>query len=172
MLVLEQSGDIINLRALYQYGWMGDYRYKKSLEWPTWPLPNVILMTSAENQPTLEKRVPKLLQIPAAKRVVSYEPALGEIDFKLDLFERETGYMHSEDCPNYCDYACGGESFDGGVDGIICGAETGPGARPMALDWARSVRDQCKAAGVPFFFKRDSAGNRQLDGRKWEEVPW
>jgi hypothetical protein len=57
------------------------------------------------------------------------------------------------------------------IDQVICGAETGPGARPMELDWARSVRDQCQAAEVPFFFKRDSDGNRELDGRRWEEMP-
>jgi len=58
-----------------------------------------------------------------------------------------------------------------GIDWVICGAETGPGKRPMQLDWARSLRDQCQAAGVPFFFKRDGNGNRELDGRLWEEFP-
>lgn len=54
---------------------------------------------------------------------------------------------------------------------IIVGAETGPGKRPMDLDWARDLRDQCVEAGVPFFFKKDSNGSRELDGRRWEEFP-
>jgi protein gp37 len=52
------------------------------------------------------------------------------------------------------------------LDWVICGPETGPGARPMNLDWARSLRDQCVAAGVPFFYKRG-----ELDGKLWHEFP-
>ena len=121
-----------------------------------WPLPNVILMTSAENQPTLDERVPRLLQIPAATRGVSLEPLLGEVHPELIEIDKETLL----------------DSLVDGLDWVICGAETGPGARPMELDWARSVRDQCKTESVPFFFKQSSVGNRQLDGRRHEEVPW
>jgi hypothetical protein len=52
------------------------------------------------------------------------------------------------------------------LDWIICGKETGPGARPMNLDWARSLRDQCVAAGMPFFYK-----NGLLDGQPWQQFP-
>ncbi|HUC19087.1 MAG TPA: DUF5131 family protein [Acetobacteraceae bacterium] len=62
------------------------------------------------------------------------------------------------------------------VGWVICGGESGPGARPMHLDWARSARDQCAAACVPFFFKQwggrtPNAGGALLDGREWREVP-
>jgi protein gp37 len=55
---------------------------------------------------------------------------------------------------------------------VICGAETGPRKRPMDLDWARSVRDQCAAADVPFWFKKDSNGNETLDGVEHKPEFW
>ena len=161
---------------------------KQNLSCGPWPLPNAIEGVSVENQPTADVRVPWLLRTPAAKRVVSYEPALGPVDYGPDYIS-ETGTVwaplgeersiNCEGCqataatsnhPGGRPYCPGHDA--GGIDGIIMGAETGPGARPMDLDWARSARDQCQAAFVPFFFKRDSDGNRELDGRKWEEVPW
>jgi protein gp37 len=63
-----------------------------------------------------------------------------------------------------------------GIDWVIVGGESGPGARPMRAEWARSIRDQCIAAGVPFFFKqwggvqRTKAG-RRLDGQTWDQYP-
>jgi protein gp37 len=63
-----------------------------------------------------------------------------------------------------------------GIDWVIAGGESGPGARPMNYDWVVSIRDQCLAAGVPFFFKQwggvnKKANGRTLDGRMWGEVP-
>ena len=61
-----------------------------------------------------------------------------------------------------------------GLDWVICGGETGPGARPMHPDWVRSLRDQCHSAEVPFFFKgmiENGKKTRLLDGREWNEVP-
>ena len=63
-----------------------------------------------------------------------------------------------------------------GIDWVIVGGESGPGARPMQPDWARDVRDQCQAAGVPFHFKQwggvfKKRNGRILDGRTWDEVP-
>lgn len=155
---------------------------------PPWPLPNVIEGVSVEDQPTADVRVPWLLRTPAAKRVVSYEPALGPVDYGPDYIS-ETGTVwaplgeersiNCEGCqataatsnhPGGRPYCPGHDA--GGIDGIIMGAETGPGARPMDLQWARDVRDQCQAAGVPFFFKRDSRGNFNIDGYRYEEVPW
>jgi protein gp37 len=86
---------------------------------------------SVEDQKTADERIPLLLQTPAALRFVSYEPALGPVDFHLETYP-EGAYL----------------------DWVIVGGESGPGARPMHPDWVRSVRDQCKAAGVPFFFKQ------------------
>lgn len=97
------------------------------------PLPNVWLGVSVEDQETADERIPLLLQTPAAVRFVSYEPALGPVDFRLT--------------PNP-------SPLTPSLDWVICGGESGPHARPMHPDWARSVRDQCQAAGVPFFFKQ------------------
>lgn len=89
-------------------------------------LPNLWIGVTAENQEMADERIPILLDIPAAVRFVSVEPMLGPVDLE-----------------NYL-----------GLDWVICGGESGPGARPMHPDWVRSLRDQCVEAGVPFFFKQ------------------
>jgi protein gp37 len=105
---------------------MGDY----------WPLPNVWLGVSAEDQKRADLRIPALLDTPAAVRFISAEPLLGPID--LSRFVEDDG-----------------EKFDlPPLSWVIVGGESGPGARPMHPDWARSLRDQCVAAGVPFLFKQ------------------
>jgi protein gp37 len=63
-----------------------------------------------------------------------------------------------------------------GIHWVICGGESGPGYHPVCIDWIRSVRDQCIAYGVPFFFKqwgglRPKSGGKTLDGREWCEYP-
>lgn len=63
-----------------------------------------------------------------------------------------------------------------GIDWVIVGGESGPGARPMAEEWALDIRDQCRVAGVPFFFKQwggvfKKSTGRELDGRTWDEMP-
>ena len=98
-----------------------------------WPLPNVWLGVSVENQRAAEDRIPHLLQTPAAVRFLSCEPLLGPLNLADGL-----GLMG---CP-------------GDLDWIICGGESGPGARPMHPHWPRSLREQCKEAGVAFFFKQ------------------
>ena len=118
-----------------------------------WPLPHVTLGVSVEDQPTADVRISLLLQVPAARRVVSAEPLLGPVDLA-----DAAGVTYWDD-PS------------AGISGVIVGAETGPGARPMDLTWARSLRDQATAAGMPFFFKHDSEGSRELDGRIWDEWP-
>jgi hypothetical protein len=99
-----------------------------------WPLPNVWLGTSPCDQATFDELVPALGLTPAAIRFLSIEPMLGPID-----------------CGNAFDPAV--EPYHP-IDWVICGGESGAGARPMHPDWARSLRDQCTAAGVPFFFKQ------------------
>jgi len=125
--------------------------------------PNLWLGVTAENQQRADERIPILLQIPAAKRFVSIEPMLGPVDISSAL-PIET---------------IGGVEMETWLDWVILGGESGPGARPLHPDWARSVRDQCQAAGVPFFFKQHSAADkiiyhfrrRLLDGREWNERP-
>ena len=114
-----------------------------------WPLPNVWIAVTAEDQQRANERVPLLLQIPAAVRFVSVEPMLETVDLSSWL-------------------PC--------LDWVICGCETGPQARPMEADWVRDLRDECTAAGVPFFLKAMRVDGRvvklpELDGRKWDQVP-
>lgn len=100
------------------------------------PLKNLWLGVSAERQQEWDERVEILGRTPAALRFVSVEPMLGPID-----------------CGNAFDDPPDGSEY-GPIDWIICGGESGPGARPMHPDWARSLRDQCQAAKTPFFFKQ------------------
>lgn len=108
-------------------------------------LPNVWLGVSVEDQKAADERIPLLLQTPAAVRFVSCEPLLGPVDLE----------PHLQYPPFHENYKLtfGVNEFQG-LDWVIVGGESGHGARPMHPDWARSLRDQCKDAGVPFFFKQ------------------
>lgn len=150
---------------------------------------NVWLGVSCENQETANKRIKLLLQAPAAVRFVSAEPLLGPIQFSEIVMPDgdHLNTLYSDDT-------------DSGIDWVIVGGESGPGARPMHPDWARTIRDQCQAAGVPFFFKQNGeyvsvsevagegphyhfpdgatvrrigtkAAGATLDGREWHEFP-
>ncbi len=132
------------------------------------PFENLWLGTSIEDEETKDKRIPDLLRTPAAVRFVSIEPMLGPVDLE----------------PYFSVYDEHGEPSDGryNPDGslmlswVIVGGESGPGARPMHPDWARDIREQCQAVGVPFFFKqmggvRKHEAGRLLDGREWNEMP-
>ncbi|MFZ2445718.1 MAG: phage Gp37/Gp68 family protein [Syntrophobacteraceae bacterium] len=109
-------------------------------------LPNLWLGVTAENQARYDERARILVQIPAAKRFVSYQPALGPLNIRFERYE-VTGTILP--IPVFH----GMSKSSNLIHLLICGGETGPGARPMHPDWARSVRDQCVEAGVPFFFK-------------------
>lgn len=156
-----------------------------------WPLPNVWLGTSVENQATADERIPLLLQCPSAVRFVSYEPALGAVDFERWLggdcehcqscgeayravwstddktWLRVVGRDGGLRCPDCFRFEAAEKRIPDNVtiygevaalDWLIVGGESGPGARPCHVDWIRSVRDQCKAAGVACFIKQ--AGRR------------
>ncbi len=120
-------------------------------------LPNLWLGVTAENQEQADKRIPVLLDIPAAKRFASIEPMLGPID----LFK---------------EYPVGKGSVAKALllNQVILGGETGPGARPMDPAWVTQIRDQCIYANVPFFFKswggKDKA-NHLIEGKEWREMP-
>jgi len=115
-------------------------------------LPNLWIGVTAENQEQANKRIPILLQIPAAKRFVSIEPMLGPIDFYDIVINTE--FYHT--LKGFGDISGGDFGLVNGpkLDWVICGGESGNKARPMHPDWVRSLRDQCKAAGTPFFFKQ------------------
>lgn len=113
-------------------------------------LPNVWLGVTVENQTRADQRIPVLMQIPAAVRFVSIEPMLSEIDLRIVPCR---ACNHPGDVLQWpCPY-CKGRRFEW-PDWVICGGETGPGARPTHPDWVRTLRDQCQEAGAPFLFKQ------------------
>lgn len=117
------------------------------------PLPNVWLGTSVEDQKRADERIPDLLATPAAVRWLSMEPLLGPVDLSAINHLDRSGWL----CPLTGRHQLQPvhASHEGAkLDWIVLGGESGPGARPMHPDWARSVRDQCAAAGVPFHFKQ------------------
>lgn len=128
-----------------------------------WPLPNVWQGISAEDQEWADRRIPLLQQTPAAIRFVSYEPALGPIDFKPEWLTGRYGPLVPP-----ADYL-------GRINWVIVGGESGPHRRPYDDDWARAVRDRCQQYGTKFYLKQGSAlrpgQNRELDGKIWEEFP-
>lgn len=164
---------------------------------PWLPLPNVWLGVSAERQQEADKRVPDLMETPAAVRFVSAEPLLGPIDFERILFKRNIyqsgashyvdvlrggfwspwgpGYRPSQDGEPKLHFTNHSDIKDRLIDWIIVGGESGPTARPMHPDWARAIRDQCASAGVPFFFKQWGAWSafydRDHDDPDWRRVP-
>lgn len=142
---------------------------------PEWPLRNVWLGVSVETQRWADIRVPALLDTPAVVRWVSAEPLLGPVDLRTIPYRGDTDYdldvldkrYRNRGQPQTIGW--GGTPFHsglaglGGINWVVVGGESGPGARPMHPDWARTLRDQCQAAGVPFFFKQWG---------EWGPAPW
>lgn len=126
---------------------------------PGWPLPNVWLGVSVEDQARADQRVPELLATPAAVRFLSCEPMLGPIDLTPiadDIYQRPsewygpTGFDPTGSQPPQ-DRRRG---WFPKIDWLIAGGESGPNRRTVSADWLRSLRDQCAAAGVPYFAKQ------------------
>lgn len=162
-----------------------------------WPIPNIWLGVSVEDQATADERIPLLLQTPAAVRWISAEPLLGPVNLTA-VHYGDRFYVNTLSEQN-----TEGVIVQPGIDWVVVGGESGPNARPMHPDWARSLRGQCAAAGVPFFFKQwgewapaddypseiqesydvrgltqdksmrvgKKAAGRMLDGREWNEYP-
>lgn len=120
--------------------------------------PNVWLGVTAENQEMADLRISALLWIPAVVRWLSVEPMLEPIDLKFKG-----------------DWSDGRNGRSDNIHWVVVGGESGPNFRPMELDWARSIRDQCAAVRVPFFFKQESGmrpgTNPILDGKEYHEFP-
>jgi protein gp37 len=147
-----EMGPVYEKRDAFTDGLIPERMMKDGARVP-WPLPNVWLGVSVEDQQRADERIPELLATPAAVRFVSYEPALSAVNFEPYLFAKHT--LTEE---------------PGGIfqhrrsrtlDWIIVGGESGPGARPFDVAWARSVVQQCKAAGVACFVKQ--LGSRPVD---------
>jgi protein gp37 len=158
--------------------------YKQS---PHRPLPNKIWHgLTVCNQQEADEKIPIFLRVPG-KKFLSIEPMLAPINIQLELLQMgnlgEDGRGHRMASDN--------------IDAVLLGGETGPGARPMQIEWVRSIRDQCQGANVPFFFKgwgkwgvnwmNDDNGmiagsewmdkgikksGRVLDGRTHDDLPW
>lgn len=126
--------------------------------------PQYWIGTSVKDQAAADVRIPQLLRIPAAVRFVILEPLTGPVDLKPYL----PSPSGEPTCMNH---------FTGPfIDWVIVGSESGPNARPMNEDWVRSLRDQCQAAGVLFFYKQRTEGGKKvsmpkLDGIVWNEYP-
>jgi protein gp37 len=138
----------------------------------TWPLPNVWLGVSVENQAAADERIPLLLETPAAIRFLSCEPLIGPVDIDRWMAPRwadgQCPRCHQWiDVPGWNDACpkCGAHDHHQGsnvllldtlpwLSWVIAGCESGPGARPAQVDWYRALRDRCGAAGVPFFLKQ------------------
>ena len=152
------------------------------------PLLNVWLGVSVEDQATADERIPLLLQTPAAVRWLSCEPLLGSVDLSAEYLATKCGGIYpfkmlpDQHRTKIIDL----------LDWVVVGGESGQNARPMLVAWARSIRDQCASAGVSFFFKQfgefapeDKApgahtamrrvgkarAGRELDGRTHDGMP-
>ncbi len=139
-----------------------------------WNLPNVHLGVSVEDQLTADERIPPLLQTPAAVRWISAEPLLGTLMLEMmpSPHERHYGWPGTYNSlagswwPAVGDYEEEYRRREEGltkIDWVVAGGESGPKARPTHPDWFRSLRDQCKAAGVPFLFKQWGEWSPQED---------
>lgn len=158
---------------------------------PGWPLSNVIIGVSVEDQETADERIPHLLATPAACRMVSAEPLLGPVDFtaimgflgasradRTNIRERTDAlrgsdrreYLRQDGTWNHrrLDDPDGNQVFSTNcgprLGWIVTGGESGPGARPMELGWMRSIVRQCKASEVPCFVKQLGADPVWEDG--------
>lgn len=155
------------------------------------PLPNVWLGTSVEDQKWADQRIPQLLETPATVRFLSCEPLLesvdisswlgGNVERSVAVREHDRGTSappnggHQGPRADLIGIGSVG-SRSSAIHWVIVGGESGPVHRPFNIEWARSLRDQCLEARVPYFFKQvggrtPKAGGRNLDGRTWDEMP-
>lgn len=135
-----------------------------------WPLPNVHLGVSVEDQATADERIPILLQCPAAVRWVSYEPALAAVDFtRITVVKSDVQFQPGVYLNALTGHVAGPDDVIDRADWIVVGGESGPNARPFDVAWARSTVAQCKAAGVACFVKQMGA-NVELSPDEMERM--
>lgn len=157
-------------------------RHERMFEFHTWlvkrlgnykPPRHIGLGATIENQEQANKRTRILLDIPAGMHFLNVEPMLESIDLVQSIFFpdvwRKTHPSH--------DYILHPTLRGSGIDWVICGAESGTQRRPFQMEWARQLKNQCLAAGIPFFFKQAQqldgrlVETPELDGRTWLEFP-
>lgn len=145
--------------------WAGDAPLNIELEvGDGYPLDNLWLGVSVENQKRADERIPELLEVPAVKRFVSIEPLLEPVDIVeyFPEYDYRPTYGYYQEFLKMRRANPGNKPIllNSGLDWVIVGAETGPGARPYKREWVQDIIDQCYDAGVPLFLK---------DNLKWEE---
>jgi protein gp37 len=144
----------------------------------SYPLPpNVWVGASVENQAAAAKRIPQLLKVPAKVRFLSCEPLLGAVDLTRWMPPQQEGQDFFAAMDALCGHITGKSTpvptqYSSPINWIIVGGESGPGARPMHPLWATSLRDQCRAAGVPFFFKQWGSWkpHRYMTEAEWSDL--
>jgi len=171
----EYWSGILSERPTVRHRTRRDDLYEAFQEVPGWswnefrdiPMPpydNIWMGVSVEDQRTADERIPQLVNGWDGHRFVSCEPMLGPV--VINLVRRTTlglGINNHIHC-----YPSWEERL---VDWVICGGETGPGARPMDPEWARRLRDECRMVGVPFFFKEMSSRGVVPDDLQVREWP-
>jgi len=191
MNAIEVMSDCRHLRPLLltkRIGNVAPYLQRDSLAFDLISSGRIGLGITVCNQAEADRDIPKLMAVPAVLRFLSLEPLLGPVNLRscIDDEKFRCGECdHSFNCTDETERPrlecpmCGHDPVmvdQGRIDWVIVGGESGPGARPMHPDWARSLRDQCQAADVPFFFKQwgehapnwlnDDAGNK-IPGSEW-----
>ncbi|OGS01147.1 MAG: hypothetical protein A2V88_08685 [Elusimicrobia bacterium RBG_16_66_12] len=140
---------------------------------PVWPLPNVWLGVSVENQATADERIPLLLETPAAHRWVSAEPLLEPVELMPYFGWRRL--RTSQGWDGYIPWDC---RHGPPIRAVVIGGESGPRFRPLDIAWLESIVDQCDAAHVSVYVKQDSHRHPGRQGRisaaLWarKQVPW
>jgi protein gp37 len=128
-----------------------------------WPLPNVWVVASVENQEEADKRVPELLRTPATVRGLSCEPLLAPIDLTDINPARDETPDHLDALRGIIRTSYPAKPTEPAIDWVIVGGESGPGARPLNVEWVRSIIEQCRAASVPVFVKQLGARPVRVD---------
>ena len=144
LLLTKRIGNVTPMLAAMAHGNDPDLRLLDMM-----PFPNVWIGATIVNQAEADRDIPKLLAVPARVRFLSMEPLMGPVELRLQRPAREDD---RQDMDGWCTHIT--TAAGAGIHWVIVGGESGPGARPMSPDWARNLRGQCEAAGVPFLFKQ------------------
>ncbi|MDP2383376.1 MAG: phage Gp37/Gp68 family protein [Nitrospirota bacterium] len=162
-LSLNTLGQAVRGESWSMLGKMPTFDHQKVTTRP-WPLPNVHLGVSVEDQATADERIPILLETPAAVRFVSAEPLLGPVDLtRIDgaVLDPEAKGIHLDALTGGCR-----PETPWHLNWVVVGGESGPRARPCNVTWIRSIKDQCQASGVPVFVKQLGARPCVVEGSR------